>query len=131
MQDTNQKDENGQAVCGESVGFGDWEERRGVGKEEEEKDQSRRWIRQSIPLHDSYREVEPYITVKQAHCIPTCAIPKIPATQSNAFNSLQQARSRWLAGKVRIFAKAHVPDVVPRRTKYGEMPSEERREIMR
>jgi hypothetical protein len=30
-----------------------------------------------------------------------------------------------------MFAKAHVPDVVPRRMKYGERPKEERRLMMR
>lgn len=30
-----------------------------------------------------------------------------------------------------MLAKAHVPEVVPRSTKYGDMPLEDRREMMR
>jgi hypothetical protein len=44
---------------------------------------------------------------------------------------LQQARSALLVGRARILPKAHVPDVVPRRTKYGDMPNEERRLMIR
>ncbi len=58
-----------------------------------------------------------YITVKQPHCTPTCAIPSSPAKHSNPLTSLQQAISARLAGSARIFAKAQVPDVVPSRTK--------------
>lgn len=35
------------------------------------------------------------------------------------------------AGRTRMLANAHVPDVVPSRTKYGEMPNEEWRAMMR
>ena len=71
------------------------------------------------------------MTIKQLHCTPICAIPNTPAKHSKPFNSRQQAKSRRLAGRFKILAKAHVPDVVPRRTKYGEMPVEDRREMIR
>jgi hypothetical protein len=64
------------------------------------------------------------ITLKQNHCTPTCAIPKSPATHSNVLTVLQQATSAREAGRTRIFAKAHVPEVVPSRMKYGEIPSD-------
>lgn len=68
---------------------------------------------------------------KHVHCIPTCAIPKSPAKHSNPVIALQHARSARLAGSTSMFAKAEVPEVVPRRMKYGERPSDERLEIMR
>lgn len=71
------------------------------------------------------------MTMKQLHCTPICAIPNTPATHSKPLNSWQHARSRRLVGRVKILAKAQVPDVVPRRTKYGERPVEDRREMMR
>ena len=71
------------------------------------------------------------MTMKQLHCTPTCAIPNTPATHSKPLSSPQQARSRRLAGRVKMLAKAQVPDVVPRSTKYGEMPTDDRREMMR
>lgn len=71
------------------------------------------------------------MTMKQLHCTPTCAIPNTPAKHSKPFSSRQQSRSRRLEGRVRILAKAQVPDVVPKSTKYGEMPVEDRREMMR
>lgn len=52
---------------------------------------------------------------KQAHCMPTCAIPSNPAVQASGLITLQQSISCRLVGKTRIFAIAHVPDVVPRR----------------
>lgn len=64
------------------------------------------------------------MTVKQNHCIPTCAIPKRPAIHSNGLTVLQHATSARETGRTKIFASAHVPEVVPRRMKYGEMPSE-------
>jgi hypothetical protein len=36
-----------------------------------------------------------------------------------------------LRGRTRILAKAEVPDVVPSRIKYGDIPKELRREMMR
>ena len=71
------------------------------------------------------------MTIKQLHCTPICAIPNTPATHSKPLSSRQQAKSRRLAGMFKMLAKAHVPDVVPRSTKYGDMPVEDRREIMR
>ena len=71
------------------------------------------------------------MSVKHDHATPTCAIPSRPAKHSNPLISLQQARSARLVGSARMLANAQVPDVVPSRTKYGEMPSDERREMMR
>jgi hypothetical protein len=71
-----------------------------------------------------------YITLKQNHCTPTCAIPNNPATHSNVLTVLQHATSARDAGSTRIFAKAHVPEVVPRRMKNGEIPSEVPREMI-
>jgi hypothetical protein len=73
----------------------------------------------------------PYITVKQDHCMPIWAMPKSPAAHSKVLTDLQHATSAREAGKTNMFAKAHVPEVVPRRTKYGEMPSEVLRAIIR
>jgi hypothetical protein len=56
--------------------------------------------------------------------MPTWAMPRRPAIHSNVLTVLQHATSARETGRVKIFAKAHVPDVVPRRMKYGEMPSE-------
>lgn len=72
-----------------------------------------------------------HITLKQNHCTPTCAIPRSPAVHSNVLTVLQQATSAREAGRTRMFAKAHVPDVVPRRMKYGEMPSDVPRAMIR
>jgi hypothetical protein len=55
--------------------------------------------------------------VKQDHCTPTWAIPRSPAVHSNVLTVLQHATSARDAGRTKIFAKAHVPDVVPRRMK--------------
>ncbi len=71
------------------------------------------------------------MSVKHDHCTPTCAIPNRPAKQSNPLISLQHATSARLVGRTRMLAKAQVPDMVPKRTKYGDMPSEERRATMR
>jgi len=72
-----------------------------------------------------------YMTAKQNHCTPTCAIPRSPAVHSNELISLQHATSARDAGKTIIFAKALVPEVVPRSMKYGEMPSEVPRAMIR
>src|SRR2546421_2350915 len=72
-----------------------------------------------------------YMIAKQDHCTPTCAMPSIPAKHANPLISLQHARSARLVGRTSMFAKAHVPDVVPRRTKYGDSPKEERRLMVR
>ncbi len=72
-----------------------------------------------------------YMNQKHAHCTPTCATPSKPAKHSKPLICLQHAKSARLAGNVSMFAKPHVPDVVPRRTKYGEMPSEDRRAMIR
>lgn len=71
------------------------------------------------------------MTLKQNHCTPTCAIPSRPAAHSNVLIVLQHATSALEAGKTSILANAHVPEVVPRRIKYGEIPSEVPREMIR
>lgn len=68
---------------------------------------------------------------KQNHCTPTCAIPNNPAAHSNVLTVLQHATSARDAGSTRIFANAQVPEVVPRRMKYGDMPSEVPRAMIR
>jgi hypothetical protein len=68
---------------------------------------------------------------KEAHCTATWRIPSKPAKQASPLISLQQAASRVLRGRTRILAKAEVPDVVPSRIKYGDIPKELRREMMR
>ena len=73
----------------------------------------------------------PNMIAKHNHCMPTCAIPSSAAKQANPLTSLQHAMSARLLGRTRMFANWHVPDVVPRRTKYGERPNEERRLMMR
>ncbi len=50
---------------------------------------------------------------------------------SNVSNSLQQPMAARDGGTVNMLAKPAVADVVPRRTKYGDMPSEVPREMMR
>lgn len=55
--------------------------------------------------------------VKQIHWIPSCAMPSRPAMQWNVSSSLQQATSWRDLGRRRMFAKADVAEVVPRRTK--------------
>lgn len=67
--------------------------------------------------------------LKQNHCTPTCVIPNSPAKHSKGLISLQHATSE--RDSTRIFAKALVPDVVPKRMKYGDMPSEVRRAMIR
>jgi hypothetical protein len=63
--------------------------------------------------------------------MPIWNTPSSPAKQASPLISWQQATSAAVLGKTRMFAKAEVPDVVPRRTKYGEIPKELRREMMR
>ena len=99
------------------------------GEKEEEEDESSQYTL-AIAHKQRVREGA-YITVKQAHCTPTCATPSNPAKHSNPLTSVQQAMSARLAGSARMFAKAQVPEVVPRSTNQGEIPAEERRDIMR
>lgn len=72
-----------------------------------------------------------HIMAKQDHWTPTCAIPRSPAKHSNVLTVLQQATSALEAGRTSIFANAHVPDVVPRSMKYGDMPSDVPRDMIR
>ena len=48
-------------------------------------------------------------------------MPSNPAKHSNELTVLQHATSAVDAGKTSILANALVPDVVPRRMKYGEI----------
>lgn len=61
---------------------------------------------------------------KQRHWVPTWRIPRIPAKQPIPLTSLQQAMSWRLCCCEMTLASAEEPDVVPRRTKYGEIPKE-------
>jgi len=74
---------------------------------------------------------ETYIMKKESHCMPIWNTPSNPAKHANPLISWQQETSAAVLGKTRILAKAEVPDVVPKRTKYGDMPKELRREMMR
>lgn len=58
-------------------------------------------------------------------------MPSNPAKHSNELTVLQHATSALDAGRTRILANALVPDVVPRRMKYGDMPSEVPRAMIR
>lgn len=71
------------------------------------------------------------ITLKQNHCTPTWAMPRSPAAHSNVLTVLQHCTSARDAGRTSILAKAHVPEVVPRRMKYGEIPSDVPRVMIR
>jgi hypothetical protein len=69
--------------------------------------------------------------LKQNHIAPTCAIPSRPAKHSNELTVLQQVTSALDAGSVRMFANPLVAEMTPKRTKYGDMPSEVRRDTIR
>lgn len=71
------------------------------------------------------------MTAKQIHCVPIWAIPSKPAVHSKGLTSLQQATSARDWGRVRMLPNWAFADVTPSRTKYGEMPSEEPREMIR
>lgn len=58
-------------------------------------------------------------------------MPKRPAKHSKELTVLQHATSAREAGRERMLAKPAVAEVVPRRMKYGEMPSEVLREAIR
>lgn len=58
-----------------------------------------------------------HIRKKQLHCTPTCAIPSSAAPHANGLISRQHPTSVRLVGRIRMFAMAQVPDVVPSRTK--------------
>lgn len=68
---------------------------------------------------------------KQSHCMATWKTPSSPAKHAIPLISWQQATSCAVDGNTRILANADVPDVTPRRMKYGEMPKELRRVMMR
>ena len=74
---------------------------------------------------------ETHMSAKQTHCTPSWAIPSRPARHSNVSTVLQHAMS-WREGPtVRMLAKPHVAEAVPRSTHQGEMPSDVPREMMR
>lgn len=64
---------------------------------------------------------------KQAHCIATWASPNKPEKQAMPLISRQQRTSSQLRGSNKMFKKAHVAEAIPSRTKYVEMPSDDRR----
>jgi len=68
--------------------------------------------------------------LKQTHCVPTWAMPSSPAAHSNELTVLQHATSARDEGSTKIVAKADVPDVVPRRIKYVERPSDVPRDMI-
>lgn len=51
--------------------------------------------------------------IKHSDWTPTCKMPKRPAKQAKPLIALQQAISRALFGRTRMFANPNVPDVVP------------------
>lgn len=69
--------------------------------------------------------------VKQIHCIPICTTPSKPAVHSKGLTSRQQATSARDSGKVKMLPNCELADVTPSRTKYGEMPSDVPREMIR
>ena len=73
---------------------------------------------------------ETYTMLKQSHCALTWAMPSSPAAHSNALIVLQHATSAREDGSTRMFAKAHVPDVVPSRMKYVDIPSDVPRDMI-
>ena len=62
---------------------------------------------------------------KQSHWTKSWPMPRIPAKQEKEELTEQQAQSSLLVGRERMLAKALLADRVPRRTKYGEMPSDD------
>lgn len=72
-----------------------------------------------------------HIEKKASHCMAIWNTPSSPAKQANPLISRQQATSCAVDGNTRILAKAEVPDVTPRRIKYGEIPKELRRAMIR
>lgn len=68
---------------------------------------------------------------KQTHCAPIWTIPNKPAVHSKGLTSLQQATSARDSGKERMLANWELAEVTPSKTKYGEMPSEVPREMIR
>lgn len=68
---------------------------------------------------------------KQSHCMPTWNTPSSPAKQAIPLICWQQPISWDVLGKTRMFANADVPDVVPRRMKYGDIPKELLRDMIR
>ena len=101
-------------------------ERRSSREENEEKEQTANSQHRCNQL-----VLKTYMTLKQNHCTPTCAIPSRPAAHSNVLIVLQHATSALEAGRTSILANAHVPEVVPRRMKYGDIPSDVPRAIIR
>lgn len=99
-----------------------------ISEEDEEQDEAMRLL--TTGSHHA-QQIKTYMKVKQIHCTPSCAIPSSPATQCNVSSSLQQATSCLDCGSSKMLAKADVAEVVPSRIKYGEMPSEVPREMIR
>ena len=76
-------------------------------------------------------ETETYMVKKQRHGVTTWKIPRRPAKQEKPLTFEQQAISWRLCSWDTTLATAAEPDVVPSRTKYGEIPKELLRVMMR
>lgn len=72
-----------------------------------------------------------YMSAKQIHCTPSCAMPNRPVKHSEVSTWLQHAMSSLDGGTVRMLANPEVAEVTPKRTNQGDMPSEVRRDMMR
>jgi hypothetical protein len=81
----------------------------------------------SISLHH-FRMVTNMIT-NAVHCTADCVTAKVAEKHLNAGKSLQQAI--WERLPKTMLLNMHVPLVVPSKTKKGEMPSDDRRCIIR
>lgn len=68
---------------------------------------------------------------KQEAWAAICKIPRSPAKQEKPLISLQHAISLALLGRTSTLESEDVPEVVPRRTKYGEIPKEDLRAMIR
>jgi hypothetical protein len=99
-----------------------------VPEEDEEEDET---VSVSDFGTETFTRQSSYMKVKLIHWTPSCVMPSRPATQWNVSSSLQQVTSRRDWGRRRMLANAEVADVVPSRTKYGEMPSDVPRLMIR
>ena len=71
------------------------------------------------------------MSVKHNHWVPSWATLSRPARHSNVSSSLQHPMASRERSVVSTLAKPAVADVVPKSTKYGDMPSDVPRDMMR
>lgn len=103
-----------------------------VSEENEEQDEAvRERISKDLSLGRWLRSCVTYMRAKQSHWTPSCATPSSPAAHSKVSSSLQQPMALREGPTVKMLANPAVAEVVPRRTKYGEMPSAVPREMIR